>query len=287
MKRLIRPILASSEVDIDVSMFEGTPFKPDTDTSYYNNFLNANDLAYMRKTKNRNGEIIMMTPNEYFKACANTIFGGKYSVADLKRQRECSRFKDGKAFIDKYVEDMKSGDKFPLCFLNYADHSQEGLHRMYAAGEAFGWDTKFPVLVVTINDQAWEDFVNLRREASKFEDYGFKDICEQAADSISNWREPPPDNLEELYKNAIIATAKDQGYDIDAEVELRIHDEHQQLQAWISRYKDYQYEILSNPYEVWVDDLYDMGQYDMYQRISEDNVSDDIDIDDLFLNKGD
>ncbi len=273
-----------ASIGIDLSVFDGTPFKPDTGTSYYDNFLNANDLAYMQKAKNRNGEIIMMTPNEYFEACANDIFEGRHTVADLKRQREYSRFKDGKAFIDKYVEDMKSGDKFPLCFLNYADSSQEGLHRMYAAGEAFGWDTKFPVLVVTINDQAWEDFVNLRCEASKFEDYGFKDICELAADSISNWREPPPDNLEELYRNAIIATAKNQGYDIDAEVELRIHDEHQQLQAWISRYKDYQYEVLSNPYEVWVDDLYDMGQYDMYQRISEDSTSDDINIDDLFFN---
>ena len=274
-----------ASIDIDLSVFDGTPFEPDTDTSYYNNFLNANDLAYMQKAKNRNGEIIMMTPNEYFEACANKIFSGKYSVADLKRQREYSRFKDGKSFIDKYVEDMKAGDKFPLCFLNYADHSQEGLHRMYAAGQAFGWNTKFPVLVVTVNDQDWEDFVDLRREASSFEDNDFKDICEEAANNISNWREPPPENLEQIYKEAIIAVAKNLGYDIDAEIETREVDEHQKLFAWISRYKDYQYEVLSNPYEVWVDDLYDMGQYEMYSKhASDESISDDdIDIDDLLF----
>jgi hypothetical protein len=36
-----------ASIGIDLSVFNGTPFKPDTDTSYYNNFLNANDLAYM------------------------------------------------------------------------------------------------------------------------------------------------------------------------------------------------------------------------------------------------
>ena len=38
--------------------------------------------------------------------------------------------------------------KFPLPYLNIATKQQEGRHRMYVAGELFGWDTRFPVLVV-------------------------------------------------------------------------------------------------------------------------------------------
>jgi hypothetical protein len=285
MKRLIRSILAASEVDIDVSMFADTPFKPDTDTSYYNNFLNAKDLAYMRKAKNRDGEIIMMSPNEYFKACADKIFKGRHSVEDLKHQREYSRFKNGESLIDNYTQAMKSGDKFPLCYLNYADSSQEGLHRMYAAGEAYGWDTKFPVLVITVFDQIWEDKVNLHREASQFEDYEFKDICEQAADNISNWRIAPPENLEFIYKDEIISVAKDAGYDIDVNVEIRDHEGHPQLQAKLYRYKDYEYEYNTSPYEVWIEDLYDMGQYNNISSVNTANPDDidDIDIIDLFF----
>lgn len=279
MKRLIRPIYASSDVDIDVSMFEGTPFKPDTDTSYYNNFLNAKDLAYMQKAKNRTGDIVMLSPNKYFEACAKDIFNGRHSIDDIKHQREYSKFKDGRSLIATYTDDMKNGDKFPLCYINYADNSQEGLHRMYAAGEAYGWNTKFPVLVVSVYDQDWETRLNLMREASDFENYEFANICREAADKISNWKEHPPKNLEQIFKEAIISVANDQGYDIDVEVELRKYEGHQQLQAWVCRYKDYQYEVLSNPYEVWVADLYDVGQYD----ISNDNENTDDLIDDDIL----
>lgn len=282
MKKLVRYITANTEITVDTSMFNGTPFKCDTDTSYYNNFLNEKDLTYMRNAKNRDGIIVMMSPNEYFQACADKIFKGRHSVEDLKRQREYSKFKNEESFIDNYIRAMKSGDKFPLCYLNYADSSQEGLHRMYAAGEAFGWDTKFPVLVITIYDQVWEDEINLRREASDFEDQEFKDICEEASDNIANWKMPPPDNLEKIYRDEIIATAEEQGYDIDVDVELREREGHQQLQAWISRYKDYQYEVLSNPYEVWVDDLYDTGKTIETKKFDDIDL-DDMDISDLFF----
>lgn len=39
--------------------------------------------------------------------------------------------------------------KFPLPYLNLADNAQEGRHRMAVAAELFGWNEKFPVLVVT------------------------------------------------------------------------------------------------------------------------------------------
>lgn len=125
-------------------------FKLDTETSYYNNFLNESDLAYMQKSKNRTGEVIYMTPTEYYQECATKIFE-QTTVENLKKQRRANA-----NYISQYKKDMLAGDKFPLCYLNYADHSQEGLHRMMAAGEAFGWDTKFPVLVVRAVDDRVE-----------------------------------------------------------------------------------------------------------------------------------
>lgn len=138
-----KSILASNNsVNTDV-------FKLDTDTSYYNNFLNEKDLAYMQKSKNRTGEVVYMTPSQYYEECATRIFDT--TVAELKRQRRANS-----EDITQYMNDMLAGDKFPLCYLNYADHGQEGLHRMMAAGEAFGWDTKFPVLIVRAVDDRVE-----------------------------------------------------------------------------------------------------------------------------------
>lgn len=142
MKRVISStIVAASRPDV---------FKMDTDVSYYNSFLNDKDHAYMQKSKNRTGKIIYMTPAEYYRACANKVFNN-VSVAELKRQRSSNA-----SNIKQYKEDMLSGDKFPLCYLNFADKSQEGLHRMMALGEAFGWDVEAPVLVVTAVDDRRE-----------------------------------------------------------------------------------------------------------------------------------
>lgn len=148
MKRYIKYISASINTDaIDTSVFNNTPFKPDTTTSYYNDFLNSKDLEYMQAEKNRTGEIVMMTPDEYIQECADKVFNGRVDAEGLKYQRSLSRTESGGSLLEKYADDMKSGDKFPLCYINYADHNQEGLHRMMAAGEAFGWDKKYPVLV--------------------------------------------------------------------------------------------------------------------------------------------
>lgn len=145
-------------------------FKLDTDTSYYNNFLNEEDLAYMQKSKNRTGEVVHMSPSQYYEECATKIFRDT-SVENLKKQRGANAH-----YISQYKEDMLAGDKFPLCYLDYAKHSQEGLHRMMAAGEAFGWNTKFPVLVVDVVDQhvedlhdIWRDWVNAVGDAEEYQ----------------------------------------------------------------------------------------------------------------------
>ena len=71
MKRYIKAARTefTPDIDIDYSIFEGTPFKCDTDTEWYNRFLTKDVLAYQQKEKNRTGEIVMMSPNEYYEEC--------------------------------------------------------------------------------------------------------------------------------------------------------------------------------------------------------------------------
>lgn len=159
------------------------PFKRSTGTSYYDNFLNDEDLKYMQKSKNRTGEIVMMSPAEYYKECATSIFEGS-SVTSLKLQRGSNS-----ELIQQYEEDMKNGDKFPLCYLNYPDHAQEGLHRMMSAGNVYGWNTKFPVLVVNCVDfrrdelnkiwRYWNNAVYEAQEYAYYEDTWEDEIVEQ------------------------------------------------------------------------------------------------------------
>ena len=131
------------------------PFKRESNTSYCDNFLNSKDLAYMEKAKNRTGSIVMMSPDEYYNECATSVFNT--TPESLKDQRRA----DG--LVEQYIQDMRNGDKFPLPHINYPDHGQEGLHRMMAAGDIYGWDTKFPVLVITEVDPHIEELNSIWR----------------------------------------------------------------------------------------------------------------------------
>lgn len=179
MKRYIRATTENHNV-----------FEMSTHTSYYDNFLNEKDLEYMRKAKNRDGNIVMMTPDEYFEY-ASEIFQHRSSPSDLVEQRSD---KD----TEQYIKDMKNGDKFPLPYLNFADPGQEGLHRMLAAKRAFGSDIKYPVLVVTVYDQDVEDAADFREEVRTFKRKCFEDILEYLEHYIARNYHVPPENLTEI-----------------------------------------------------------------------------------------
>lgn len=113
-----------------------------TGMSYYDNFLNSEDLKYMETAKGVTGKIEQLTPKEYFEDAAD-IFGTNTERLIRNVSSDTYTIKHLEHVIIKYKR------KFPLPFLNYAANSQEGMHRMHVAGELFGWDTKFPVLIVT------------------------------------------------------------------------------------------------------------------------------------------
>lgn len=98
-----------------------------------------------RKAQNLELEIQQLTPTEYFERCAK-IFGNS-------SENQLRQVKHDKSIINHLISVLNKGEKFPLTHLNYANKSQEGRHRMYAAGELYGWDRKYPVAVFTVADE--------------------------------------------------------------------------------------------------------------------------------------
>ena len=248
-----------------------------TGTSYYDDFLTDEGLEYMQRHKNLTGRIEMMTPQEYFKQCTENVFDRRASVADIKRQREYSRFKDGTRFVDRYAQDMRNGDTFPLCYINYAEPGQEGLHRMYAAGEVFGWDTKFPVLIIEpYNQELWND-QQLSRQIRTYLKYTFEDVVKQAEDEISDWDSPPPEDLAAQFRDAIIRCArshKDDPHPID--VYISVDDD--EIHIYLSEYEGRRVDIQEPPDQTrYVSDMFKVSSSD----IDIDEYIDDLDTGDL------
>ena len=125
-----------------------------TGMSFYDQFLGTSELAYLRDEKNLKGTVVKMSPKEYYENCAYKIFNT--SVQKLKTERgEYDR-----PIIDK-LKNVVNVYKRKLCMpmINYADVGQEGLHRMLAIAEMFGWDHEVPVLVVD-----WYDVERAEKE---------------------------------------------------------------------------------------------------------------------------
>lgn len=117
-----------------------------TGISFYDQFLNPKDAEYLRDDKNLVAEIVYMSPNEYYSECGKYAWRGRtISPESLKQQRARD------TYTLNHLKDVLSIYKrrFPMPFINYAEHGQEGLHRMYIAGELLGWDSpKHPVLAI-------------------------------------------------------------------------------------------------------------------------------------------
>lgn len=138
-----------------------------TGVSYYDDFLNSEGLRYLENNKNRTGEIVMMSPTEYYNECANNIFDSTFDRLVNQRRHD-------KATIEWMYDQIDSRHKMNLPYINYANSGQEGLHRMMALGDKFGWDSKFPVLVVTVYNSHAEDVSERYRYLKKAVDGAVK-----------------------------------------------------------------------------------------------------------------
>ena len=233
----------------------------DTKTSYYNDFLTADGLKYMQDQKNRTGEIVYMSPEEYFSECAKGVFKNQ-TANSLKQQRLADA-----DTIAEYEEAMKRGDVFPLPYINYADPSQEGLHRMMAAGNAFGWDTKFPVLIITVYDEEAENRWRTYNAMRDYERYDFKKIVNQADAEISDWdMMPPPDVLTQFEQAIVEAALNPEDPDIDSnnitvEAEAEDRNNNIRINVYLTSFNGLEEDRNAfSKVSVWLDDMFDLSE---------------------------
>ena len=110
-----------------------------SEMTYYQEYLDEPEET--NKYHKTSSKIVEMAPREYFEECAkifDSTFEKQYRQIELDSQ-----------VIDKLktvVLNLKK--KFPIVVLNYAENTQEGRHRMFVLGELFGWDEKYPVLII-------------------------------------------------------------------------------------------------------------------------------------------
>lgn len=214
----------------------------------------------MQNHKNRTGEVVMMSPDEYFRECAEKIF--KISQKSLEEQRAANT-----GTIIEYTSAMKRGDVFPLPYINYADKSQEGLHRMMAAGDAFGWNTKFPVLVITPYDEEYEVQVNNYNRMREYERFDFKKVVVEAADILSEWDNmAPPDILTQL-REQIVKCAKNppdsdiEAADIDVDVECKAESNGIRIFVYLKTFDGVEEEHNAfSTVRLWLDDMFDLSE---------------------------
>lgn len=131
----------------------------------------------MKKEHNLVGEIVLMSPREYFNECANKIFN--VNVNKLIDGRRAS-----KQVINK-IHDIifKRHRRVFLPYINYAEKQQEGLHRMLVVGDELGWDEKFPVLVIN-----WADEDRAKHDADKKVKEEFERKISQALSKALNYK---------------------------------------------------------------------------------------------------
>jgi hypothetical protein len=162
---------------IDDNIFDDRPHIPDYDRLLSN-------PEYMAKKENLKGHIEMMSPKEYYEECANKIFNCSVESLVNGRKRDVVVNDEIKEIIVKYKRQVF------LPVLNLAQQEQEGLHRMLVAAELFGWDHKFPVLVVE-----WVDEELANRRAKEKEDQRVRKYIKSAVEETLDYTF---DNLEEF-----------------------------------------------------------------------------------------
>ena len=122
----------------------------------YEGFTTESDTPYI-KEKLENGEawIAEMDPKEYLERCAFQIFNQstlESTVGAVDPEN-----------ANKYADEMESGTKFSVPYLNFSDKEQEGRHRAVAA--MMNGYKKIPVVIVGKKPGVENDFDNVLNDA--------------------------------------------------------------------------------------------------------------------------
>jgi len=132
MKSLIKQLLREN---LSYGYFKDKTSIPDFD-ALKNDLYNELPPVYQKQE----AHVVFMSKNEYLYECAN-LQGGSVE----QQEAYINKHK-----VEQYMEDMKSGSKFNMGYLNYVTKQQEGRHRILAAA-ALG-QTNIPVLIIEKKD---------------------------------------------------------------------------------------------------------------------------------------
>lgn len=239
-----------------------------TGMSYYDDFLSKNPktLEWLRDRKNLIGEVVMMTPEEYYQQCSDYGFLNRHPSVDSLKQ---SRAVDTKTLA--HLKDVLTeyGKKFPMPMLNKADPGQEGLHRMMVIGDMFGWDHKVPVLVIDWADKqrAFEEQKRARIEKIEY----------RIKDAVRDTLRYKFRNIDELREQ--IQTELDNQFEYDDDIstpvnfELTSNEQTQEFKVTIGAaeysfdYEDVQFiddvedDVESDDIDIGLDDLEDLDDF--------------------------
>lgn len=255
-----------------------------TGMSYYDQLIPGDkENEYMRKNKNLQGGIVKMSPMEYYTECANNIFDSGHTVKDLIKQRTYD-----KNYIKELEEVItKKHTKYPMPYLNYAEKGQEGLHRMYVAGELFGWDTKFPVLVIDYYDKELADRRNKISDASSFARYDLRDCVSYAREKVYDDYYDGCSSLDEAlssYRGYIVDKAKEEfGVNIKVDTEIIEKYDDELVTVILVSYNGIdtsEYNFATKDADVYLEDL--LSENALKDLGKHTDKSDDIDLDDLY-----
>ena len=191
-----------------------------TGISFYNQFLT--DPDYMEEYKNLKASIVEMSPMEYFAECAK-IFNSTPLRQKEQTGRDVEIIEHLKLVLTKYQR------TFPLTFLNYAEESQEGRHRMYVVGELLGWDKKFPVMIVDgdnlLKQKEKEEaqLQNKKDEAISLIDKYLDEFSSTPYDSVEDLIDDFKYYLNRKYDNVNIYPTRDAlNFEIDDQIEYKV-----------------------------------------------------------------
>ena len=138
-----------TKIDESLRNKENVFDKHKSEYSYYQEYLNNPEKA--NKKHKTTSQIIYLSPNEYYQELEKVF--PRQTAESQKRNMESPEEQE---IINGMINTLlTTNEKLPIPYLNFAGNKpqQEGRHRMYAVGELYGWNTKFPVLEINWTEQ--------------------------------------------------------------------------------------------------------------------------------------
>lgn len=121
-----------------------SPFNPNNRIQgLYYDCLDPQEASYYLLAKGVYCQVSFVTPQEYFRLCAEARVG--YKKTDIHAPRR-ERNAVNMELAQEYANKMENGELFPICMVDFKHNTQEGRHRAQAS-ELLGIQM-FPCVII-------------------------------------------------------------------------------------------------------------------------------------------